>query len=239
MPQSRDPFESTSWDSQTSSTAGLPDLCTEIFSLIFHIRSGKDPGHVDSLRREIALLLEDLERRAKRSGYPEEDVKATRYAVCALIDETILNSQWVFKDQWADRPLQLEYFGDHMAGERFFDLLQRIRQKGGRKVDLLEVFCYTLILGFQGKYKMRGGEELRRLIAELVAEVQHHRGGEARDLSPHWRIPQEAAERPPQMIPAWVWITGLASVLLVLLVFVIFKIWLGSAVSEAATRMIL
>ncbi|MBM3789683.1 MAG: DotU family type IV/VI secretion system protein [Acidobacteria bacterium] len=239
MQQSRDPFESTSWETRTSATQGLSDLCSECFSMIFHIRAGNDPGHIDSLRKETGLLLEDLDRRARRSGYPEEDAKAARYALCALIDETILNSHWTFKDQWADRPLQLEYFGDHMAGERFFDLLQRIRQKGSRKVDLQETFCMALILGFQGKYKLRGGEELRRLISELVAEVHSSRGGEPRELSPHGKIPVEAVERPAQVVPRWVWITGLASVVLVILAFVIFKLWLGSSASEAAARMIL
>jgi type VI secretion system protein ImpK len=239
MPHNQDPFESTSWDTVSNASQSLADLCAETFSLIFHINAGNDPGHIDSLRKEIALLLQDLEKRGKRSGHAEEDVKAARYALCALIDETILNSNWGFKDQWADRPLQLEYFGDHMAGERFFDLLQRIRKKGSRKVDLLEIFCLSLILGFQGKYKLQGGEELRRLISELVAEVNAHRGGEPRELAPHWKIPQEAVERPPRAIPRWMWISGIAAVALTIIFFLVFKIWLGSAASEAVSRMVL
>jgi type VI secretion system protein ImpK len=239
MPHNHDPFESTSWDTVGTASLNLADLCSETFSLIFHIHSGKDPGHIDSLRKEIALLLQEIEKRGKRSGHAEEDLKATRYALCALIDETVLNSSWAFKDQWADRPLQLEYFGDHMAGERFFDLLQRIRQKGSRKVDLLEVFCLTLILGFTGKYKLRGNEELRQLIAELVSEVNMHRGGGPRELSPHWKIPQEAGERAQRVIPRWMWITAFASIALVLLVFLVLKLQLGSVASEAASRMVL
>ena len=155
MPSARDDFESTDYGSADSEhRRSLADLCHEAFLLIFHILGGNDPGHPDQLRKEIQLLLEDLERQAGRHGHPEEDVKAARYAICSLIDEMILNSRWEFKDQWADRPLQLEYFGEHMAGERFFDLLDRIRKKGARKADPLEVFCMSLILGFQGKYKL-------------------------------------------------------------------------------------
>ncbi len=240
MPHSRDPFESTSWNATGGGAdLSLADLCAEAFSLIFHIQAGKDPGHVDALRKEIAILLQDLERRAARSGHAEEDIKATRYALCALIDETILNSNLTFKDQWAERPLQLEYFGDHMAGERFFDLLQRIRQKGSRKADLLEVFCFVLILGFAGKYKLRGNEELRRLIVELASEVNSYRGGAEHELAPHWRIPQEAEERPPSVVPRWMWITALASAALVVVLFLIFKLQLGSAAAEAAARLVL
>src|SRR4030042_3034884 len=101
MPHNRDPFESTSWESASTASMSLADLCTDSFALIFHVHAGKDPGHIDSLRKEIAILLEDLEKRAKRPGHVEEEIRATRYALCALIDETVLNSSWGFKDQWA------------------------------------------------------------------------------------------------------------------------------------------
>jgi|MudIll2142460700_1097286.scaffolds.fasta_scaffold112526_1 type VI secretion system protein ImpK len=238
MNRARDQFDSTSFDTASGATQSLLDLCTDAFLLIFYIHEGKDPGQPDQLRKEISLLLQDLDKRGRKSGYSDEDLKATRYALCALLDETILNSRWSYKDQWADSPLQLEHFGEHMAGERFFDLLERIRKKGSRKVDLLEVFCLALILGFQGRYKLRGGEDLNNLIRELVGEIHGHRGGAPRGLAPHWSIPEEAVERPARTVPRWVWITGLTSILLVILIFVVFKFWLGSAVSEAVSRMI-
>jgi type VI secretion system protein ImpK len=226
-----------------SSGAGGPalsllDLCNDAFLLIFHIHAGNDPGHPDELRKDIAVLLQDIEKKGKRYGHSEEDIKATRYAILSLIDETILNSRWEFKDQWSDRPLQLEYFGEHMAGERFFDLLDRIRKKGSRKVDLLEVFCITLILGFQGKYKLQGREALNNLVRDIVSEVNNYRGG-PQALAPHWQIPDEPPERPVNTIPRWVWITGLASILLVIIVFVVFNLWLGSDAAEAVSRMVL
>jgi type VI secretion system protein ImpK len=238
MASSRADFDATEHGSGQVTPKSLSDLCTEAFFLIFHIHSGKDPGHPDNLRKEIALMVEEIDKQGKRLGYAEEDLKATRYATLALIDETILNSQWPFKDQWADRPLQLQFFGEHMAGERFFDLLERVRQKGARKVDLLEVFSIVLILGFQGKYKLRGREELDTLIRDLVGEVTKYRGGVS-PLSPHGRIPDEPVERPSKTIPRWVLITGISAVALVILVFVILKFYLASTAGEAAQRMFL
>jgi type VI protein secretion system component VasF len=66
-----------------------------------------------------------------------------------------------------------------------------------------------------------------------------HRGGGPRELSPHWKIPQEAEERAQRVIPRWMWITALASIALVLLLFLVFKLQLGSVASEAASRMVL
>ena len=239
MPSARDDFESTDYGSADSEhRRSLADLWHEAFLLIFHILGGNDPGHPDQLRKEIRLLLEDLGRQAGRHGHPEEDVKAARYAICSLIDEMILNSRWEFKDQWADRPLQLEYFGEHMAGERFFDLLDRIRKKGARKGDLLEVFCMSLILGFQGKYKLRGREELDNLIRDIVQETNTYRGRSS-SLAPHWQIPEEPVERPPSIIPRWVLVTGVASLVLVIALFIILALWLNSDAAEAGSRMIL
>ena len=237
MAPARD-LDATEHDSVTGSRRKLTDLCSDAFFLIFHVHTGKDPGQPDGLRKEIALMVEEIDRKGKRFGYAEEDLKATKYALLALIDETILNSQWAFKDQWADKPLQLDYFGEHMAGERFFDLLERVRQKGSRKADLLEVFCIVLILGFQGKYKLRGRDELDKLIQEIVAEVTKYRGG-VPPLSPHGRIPEEPVERPSKTIPRWVWITGVSAVVLVIVVFLVFKWYLVSSAGEAAQQMFL
>jgi type VI secretion system protein ImpK len=238
MPSSRDDLDATDFGAPAQGTQSLVDLCREAFLLIFHIRAGNDPGHPDDLRKSVGALLRNLDARAAKAGHSEEDAKATRYALCAVIDETILNSRWSFKDQWAARPLQLEHFGEQLAGERFFDLLDRVRQKGRRKADLLEVFCVVLILGFQGKYKMRPGEDLANLTREVVQEVQQHKGGIS-GISPHWKIPEERVEKPLQTIPLWAWVTGVAAIALVIVVYVVFKLWLDSAASDAVRRLIL
>jgi type VI secretion system protein ImpK len=238
MPTLREDVDRTDWETGPGGSKSLLEISSDAVLLIFHIHGGNDPGHPEDLRKSIALLLQNIDREAKRYGHSEEDVKATRYALCALIDETILNSRWSFKDQWAERPLQLEYFGEHMAGERFFDLLERVRQKGRRKADLLEVFCMCLILGFQGKYKLHGRDELAKLTHGLVEEANEHQGSLS-GLSPHWKVPDETVERQVSTIPRWALVTGIVSVVAVILVFIVFKLWLNSAATEAVRRMIL
>jgi type VI secretion system protein ImpK len=236
MPTIREDFDSSEYESGSKASKTLTDISAEAFLLIFHVNAGNDPGHPEDLRKSIGLLFQELERQGKRHGHGEEDIKAARYALCSLIDETLLNSRWAFKTQWAERPLQLDHFGEHMAGERFFDLLERIRQKGRRKVDLLETFCMCLLLGFQGKYKMGGSEELTRLTRALVEEVNGHRGGNP-SLSPHWKIPDEPADRPASGVPRWALVVCAASVLLVILVFAILKLWLTSQAGAALRQM--
>jgi type VI secretion system protein ImpK len=230
--------DTTSYEAGRTSSKTLLNLCADSFLLVLHIQAGNDPGHPEDLRKNISLLFQDLERRAKRENRSEEDIKATRYALCALIDETILNSRWAFKEEWKDQPLQLEYFGEPLAGVRFFDLLGRVRKKGHDKVDLLEVFCMCLVLGFQGKYKNERQEELAEATRALIDEANSLRGRHS-GLAPHWSIPEEPVEAPQKTIPRWAWITAGASILVVILVYVAFRLWLDSATADAIRQMIL
>jgi type VI protein secretion system component VasF len=70
-------FDGTDYGSGRESPRTLVDLCADAFFLIFHVRSGRDPGQPDTLRKEIALLVEEIDRQAKRLGCAEEDAKAT------------------------------------------------------------------------------------------------------------------------------------------------------------------
>jgi type VI secretion system protein ImpK len=227
MPGSRNEMDATDYGRNAKAARSLADLCSEAFLLTFHIRSGEDPGHPDDVRKGVTALFRELEGKGTRAGYSDEDVKAAVYGLCALIDETILNSRWSFKDQWADRPLQLQYFGEHMAGERFFDLLERVRQKGQRKAELLEVFALILILGFQGKYKLRGREEVAKLTQAVVEESSSYRE-RASGLSPHWRIPDDPVEPTVRRIPTWV-----------LVMFIVYRLMLSAQAADAANRMLL
>jgi type VI secretion system protein ImpK len=230
------------FNSATSGIRGAPaqtllDLCTDLFLLALRIRDANEVGHPEDVRRNITMLFQRLERQARAGGRSDEDIKAARYALCALIDETVLNSRWAFRDQWKDRPLALDHFDDLLAGEHFFDLLGRVRKKGRGKADLLEVFCACLIFGFQGKYKLSRQDDLAEATRALVNEVISLRGGRS-PLAQHWNIPEERVERPPAGVPRWALITGGGSLVLVALMYVVFKLWLGSAAADAIHIMI-
>jgi type VI secretion system protein ImpK len=230
--------DSTAFESRASHSRTLLNHCTDAVRLVLQIQAGSDPGHPEDLRKSISLIFQELEQRAKRQNHSEEDIKAARFALCALIDETILNSRWAFKEEWKDQSLQLIYFGEPLAGVRFFDLLGRIRKKGPEKVDLLEVFCMCLVLGFQGKYKNEKQDELAEATRSLIAEARSFRGSHS-GLAPHWRPPEEQPEAPQRTIPTWAWITGVSSILGVILVYVVFRLWLDSAVADAIRQMML
>lgn len=47
---------------------------------------------------------------------------------------------------------------------------------GTLNTDLLELYYLCLALGFEGKYKLQGREQLRALIQDLGRDLQTRRG---------------------------------------------------------------
>jgi type VI secretion system protein ImpK len=115
-------------------------------------------------------------------------LEAVKYPLVAFIDETILNSEWKGREAWRERPLQLDLFGETVAGERFFERLEKIRRAGESKAELLEVYYLCMALGFEGKYKIAGPAKLRELMADVRRELSGVRARSASEaLSPHGR----------------------------------------------------
>ncbi len=119
------------------------------------------------------------------------------------MDEIVLRSKFSIRDAWERRPLQLVLFGDQLAGENFFSMLESLRAKGAAHVQVLEVFHMCLLLGFQGKYVIEGLEKLNYLTARLGDEIAQMKGKSA-GFAPHWARPDAIANRLRSDVPLWV-----------------------------------
>jgi hypothetical protein len=104
----------------------LPDLCAEVFAFALSLRSAKDPGDAESLRRSVAQLFDRLSQRAREANIDSAHLDQARYVLCALIDEIVLSSKWEMKSQWMNQPLQMAYFQDFTAGEQFYRRLDAL-----------------------------------------------------------------------------------------------------------------
>ncbi len=131
-------------------------------------------------------------REASRAGVSREDANDAAYAVVALADQIAMARSEAVRQFWASNQLQLHYFQENVAGEAFFTRLAGLRREP-RKRELLEVYYLALLLGFQGRYRVRGGDlELMTLVEELQREV--YRGNRFDDVqAPRAERPEEVA----------------------------------------------
>jgi hypothetical protein len=136
-------------------TASLVELCTDLFSLAYSLRTTDDLGDPTELRRKILQLLDRIESEARKTGYSSAHVDGARFALVALIDEGILSSRWTGKTAWIANPLQKELFKMNIAGEKFYSDLEQLRQNREENRPLLEV--YYASMGF-GSLQLLGRE---------------------------------------------------------------------------------
>jgi type VI secretion system protein ImpK len=73
--------------------------------------------------------------------------------------------------------LQEERYGHHVAGEIFFQNLQKLltRDDSPQLADLLEVYYLCLLLGFAGRYSLGGRGELRAILQQTADKLQRIR----------------------------------------------------------------
>lgn len=207
----------------------LKDMLEDGIYLLFLLRSGNAPQSTTEFNKRIENFLAQFEKHARNIGKPQQAVSDAKYAFCALMDEIILSSEFSIRDDWERAPLQLRLFGEHLAGERFFDKLEMLRVDPAQNIEVLEVFHTCLLLGFQGKYLLEGSEKLSYLISRLNQEIIHARGGKA-EFAPNWKLPQRFQQYVRHELPLWLFFALLGIVGAI--VFVVYAWQLDSASDE-------
>jgi len=205
----------------------------EVFTAIVRLRYNRQSvSNAESFRAQIKQALRIAEQEARSGGCNAEDVKQAIFALVAFLDESALSCRNPAFVDWARLPLQAEMYGDQLAGEVFFQELQKTLQRSDspETVDLLEVYYLCLLLGFKGRYA--AGGDLRSVMATLQEKIRRVRGP-AGSLSPRGGIPADAV-RLVQTDP-WIRRLGFACIvicLVALATFLITKFLLISGANE-------
>ncbi len=187
----------------TRSARRLSEVLSPCFTLILQLRAAREFGQPDVLRERIQGLLATTERDASRAGASAKEIEDAKFAIVALIDETILSSDWDDKAHWLAKPLQLELYNRYDAGEAFFTRLEELRSRSGSD-EVLEVYYLCMTLGFKGKYQIHDTGKLRILIEEVHSSLQSNPLMKPGRLSPHGRPHDQIAAEVKKKLPMWV-----------------------------------
>ena len=217
------------------STENLALILQEALTAIVRLRSNRQAvSDANSFRVHMREALKAADQEARKRGYNGDTIKLAVFAVVAFLDESILNSRNPLFADWPRKPLQEELFGTHMAGEVFFQNLQKLlgQTDSPELADLLEVYYLCILLGFAGRYSVGNKGDLRGIMDATGEKIWRVRG-RLPDLSPSWRLPQEAARKVGG--DPWARNLGIAAIacfVLVVALFLIFNGSLGSGISD-------
>jgi type VI secretion system protein ImpK len=189
----------------------LQELLEDGIYLLFLLKNGTPPNSLAEFNKRIDQFLGQFESDARNLGKTPAAISDAKYAFCALMDESILSSDFAIREDWERAPLQLRLFGEHLAGERFFDKLEMLRLDPVANVETLEVFYTCLLLGFQGKYLLEGNEKLNYVTSRVGQEITHARGGRS-EFAPNWKLPQRFQHYVRNELPLWLYFALLAIV---------------------------
>jgi type VI secretion system protein ImpK len=167
------------------------------------------------LRERLIGQMREFEQCVRAKGLTDPVVLPARYVLCALVDESVLDTPWGSQSVWAKRGLLISFHNETWGGEKFYDALERLQAFPSGNLHLLELMYLCLSLGFEGRYRVRDGgrDQLERVREQLFQTIRTQRGDPEPELSPHWRGVTEHRDPLIHQLPLWVF-GGLAGLLL-------------------------
>lgn len=188
---------------EAASTELVRDCATALLSL----RCITEGNAVDaeSLRKRIVELVDAVAERGRKAGLTQRDVVDVQYAVVATADETAARRGGSVSQVWMQRPLQLQYFNENVAGDKFFARLETLLGDP-RRVAVLRVYYLCLLLGFEGRHAHAG---TRMELDATIAKVREALGewADPAGISVRAETPLEPRRPARRRIPA-LWVAG-------------------------------
>ena len=193
--------------------------------------------NVGGLHQQLVNEIKAFEMRAKEQGLKPEIVLSTRYILCTVLDEAVLNTPWGAESAWTQRTLLSMFHNETSGGEKFYMILDRMRETPAENLYILELMYIFLSLGFEGKYRVihRGRDKLEQIRDELFRIIRNHRGEYERALSPSWQGLGKIRNSLAQYIPMWVVASFVGAFLL--LSYSGFRYWLYHSSSSVAQQL--
>ena len=214
-----------------AAAAPLLQLLARLPNTIHH----PDPGE---LRERAVRAIHSFEQRTRDLGLPRELLPPAHYALCASIDDVVLNTPWGSTGVWDANSLVSIFHKEVRSGERFFQLLGQMRQNPGLYLPVIELMYLCMSLGIQGQYRLspRGPAELDRLREETYALIVRQRQAPEPDLSPHWKGVAAPYRGSRATVP--VWVAAVVGVAVLAGLFVWLSAMLNAASDDLFARML-
>ncbi len=224
--------------SEVSSKNDLVTFAGPVFDLILRLKAGIVAPSND-LRPKIAALLEDFEKRAERYRFNHKIVTVSKFGLAAFVDETVLTNNFPLRNEWEKNPLQLEYFGEQLAGNKFFEKLDAMLAQIEVTQDAVEIYYFCMLLGFKGRYAVYEQEKLLAIMQTTANALVKVGKIKPVELSPHWLANDQPKPPAKRGMPVWAKIGALSGLGLSFIVYVIMFLMSTKFQSDAVEKLLL
>lgn len=221
--------------SQRTNRNDLIAFAGPVFDLVLRLKAGIVQPSND-LRPKIAQMLKDFERRAERYRFSQKIIQVSKFALASFVDETVLTNNFPLKEEWERYPLQLEYFGEQLAGNKFFEKLDAMLKQIDVTQDAVEVYYVCMLLGFKGRYAVYEKEKLIATMQKTANALVKVGKIKPVDLSPNWLAEDQPEPPEEKRMPIWAKISAFAGLgiafILYLVMFLLSSVFLDEALKK-------
>ena len=204
----------------------IVNAASMLIGVFYKTRQTVSHPNVGALYQQLIGAIRAFEATLKEKHTTPEVALAARYVVCTALDEIVLSMPWGAESGWGQRTLLSTFHNETHGGEKFFLLLDKMKERPREHLDMLELMYIFLSLGYEGRYRLvsRGRDAVEKIRDELFQIIRTHRGDYERSLSGHWQGLGRVKNTLAQYVPLWVVASVLAGVLV--LAYSGFRVWM-------------
>jgi len=206
--------------SESSSKNDLITFAGPIFDLILRLKAGIVAPSFE-LRPKITAMFDDFEKRAERYRINHKIVSVSKFGLAAFVDETVLTNNFPMRNEWEKNPIQLEFFGEQLAGNKFFEKLDSMLGQIEVTQDAVEIYYFCMLLGFKGRYAVYEQEKLLAIMQNTANALVKVGKIKPVELSPNWLVNDQPVPPKKRGMPVWAKIGALGGLGLAFIVYIV------------------
>jgi type VI secretion system protein ImpK len=218
--------------SERTSKNDLITFAGPVFDLILRLKAGIVAPSND-LRPKVASLLQDFEKRAERYRFNHKIIQVSKFALAAFVDETVLLNNFPNREQWEKYALQLEYFGEQLAGNKFFEKLEAMLGQIEVTKDAVEVYYVCMLLGFKGRYAVYEQDKLLAIMQKTANALVKAGKIVPVELSPHWLANDQPEPPKKRGMPVWAKLMAFGWIGVAFIIYLVMFVLSGSFLADA------
>jgi type VI secretion system protein ImpK len=167
-----------------------------VLAMAAALQSGRWRIPLDQFRLRAREEILKFDQEIQKVCSPR-DRQIAKYAVCATVDDIAQNIPGVNTTQYAQQNMGVTFFGESIAGERFWQFVEEILRDPAQYRDMIELFHACLAAGFEGEARAIADGQRRKqnFMERLYGAMQHVRSLSQSELVGHW-----AGENAPRQV---------------------------------------
>lgn len=194
----------------------LIEAAKPVFILVNAMRQTTSQLSTDSLINKFSLLINRFEEDAEKNGAKYDAIQAAKYCLCTFVDELAVRAGWA-DESWSKNSLLVSFYDETWGGERFFEIIQNLKQDPDKNIDLIEFVYLCLQFGYKGKYQVlpSGELEVDKIKRDLLSIIHTRRPDQTAKLFGHDLIVKDIVQKKQSKLSIPLWVVGVLGAVIV------------------------